>query len=105
MNNNELTHPILQEIDALSKKGVLPVSVNHLEHLCRQGDVLGRLIAMKSEGLISGDLITIGINGTPHRLTNIRLTYMGIRALAQPVSDNVINIKERTHRPGTGKSD
>jgi hypothetical protein len=38
---------------------------------------------MKNQGWISGDLITISSTGAPHRITNIRLTYSGIRALRQ----------------------
>lgn len=83
MNNQELIHAILREIDSLLKNGVLPVSVDHLKHLEENEDMLERLMAMKNEGLISGDLITIGAGSTPHRMTNIRLTYIGIRALAQ----------------------
>jgi hypothetical protein len=82
MNDQELKNEILREIDALLRKGVLPVSVDHLSHLQWQGNILDLLIEMKNEGLISGDLVTIGASGTPHRMTNIRLTYVGIRALA-----------------------
>jgi hypothetical protein len=81
MIDRELIHSILQEIDALLKNGVLPVSVDHLKHLSPEDNMLEYLMAMKSEGLISGDLITIGVNTTPHRMTNIRLTYIGIRSL------------------------
>ena len=83
MINQELIHTILQEIDALLKKEVLPVSNDHLKHLSPDGNILECLIAIKSEGLISGDLITISNSGAPHRMTNIRLTYAGIRALRQ----------------------
>ena len=93
MNNQQLTYSILQEIDTLLKNGVLPVSVDHLKHLGQPGHILEYLIALKNEGLISGDLITIGVNGTPHRMTNIRLTYLGIRALAQPPNDKALDIK------------
>jgi hypothetical protein len=81
MIDRELIHSILQEIDTLLKSGVLPVSVDHLKHLAPEGNMLEYLMAMKTEGLISGDLITIGVNTTPHRMTNIRLTYIGIRSL------------------------
>lgn len=81
MDNRELTHNILQGIDALLKDGVLPVSNDHLKHLIEEGDILKHLIALKNEGLISFDLITISSTGAPHRITNIRLTYTGIRAL------------------------
>jgi hypothetical protein len=94
MIDRELVHTILLEIDTLLKSGVLPVSVDHLKHLSREADVLGYLIAMKSEGLISGDLITIGINSTPHRITNIRLTYLGIRSLRRQPDDKLWSAKE-----------
>ena len=83
MTDQQLTHRILREIDTLLKSGVLPVSVDHLNHLDQDGNILEDLMALKSEGLISGDLITIGVSNAPHRMTNIRLTYTGIRALAQ----------------------
>lgn len=81
MIDRELIHTILQEIDTLLKSGVLPVTVDHLKHLSQEGNMLEYLMVMKTEGLISGDLITIGVNTTPHRMTNIRLTYIGIRSL------------------------
>ena len=79
--DQELIHTILQEIDTNLNRGVLPVHNDHLKHLSEEGKVLEYLLYMKSEGLISGDLITRGTNSTPFRITNIRLTYMGIRAL------------------------
>jgi hypothetical protein len=94
MIDRELVHTILLEIDSLLKSGVLPVSVDHLKNLSREADVLEYLIAMKSEGLISGDLITIGINSTPHRMTNIRLTYLGIRSLRRQPDDKLWSAKE-----------
>lgn len=83
MINQELTNSILREIDALLKNGVLPVNNDHLKHLDQEGKILDDLITMKNEGLISGDLIRISNDGTPHRMTNIRLTYVGIRALRE----------------------
>jgi hypothetical protein len=83
MLSQELTKAILQEINALLKNGVLPVSADHLKHLSQGGNILESLIAMKQEGLISGDMITLSADGTPYRMTNIRLTYAGIRALRQ----------------------
>jgi hypothetical protein len=80
--DQELTTQTLQEIDSLLKQGVRPVNNNHLKHLSREGGVLSYLIALKAEGLISGDLITIGADRVkPHRMTNIRLTYLGIKKL------------------------
>jgi hypothetical protein len=81
MTEQHLIQDILQEIDVLLKAGVLPVSVDHLKHLSADVDILECLIAMKKEGLISGDLITRSASGAPHRMTNIRLTYLGIKSL------------------------
>ena len=105
MTNQELSNTVLREIDTLLKNGVLPVSTDHLNHLSQQGSILEHLMTMKNEGLISGDLVTIGASSTPHRMTNIRLTYLGIRTLAQPVDDKVPTIKEWTHKPKAGKND
>lgn len=76
-----LVQTILREIDASLTQGVLPVHNGHLQHLVEADDILDYLLHMKREGLISGDLVTKGANSTPHRMTNIRLTYVGIRAL------------------------
>jgi hypothetical protein len=78
--DQELIHSILREVDVLLKRGSLPVHNTNLEHLCG-GNILEYLIFMKKQGLISGNLITIGARSIPHRMTNIRLTYAGIRAL------------------------
>jgi len=83
MTDQELIQSVLQEIDALLKSGVLPVTVDHLMHLRQEGDMLHHLIEMKKDGLISGDLVTMSGSGEPHRMTNIRLTYLGIRSLRQ----------------------
>jgi hypothetical protein len=72
---------ILLEIDGFLSQGILPVHNGHLKDVCEAGDVLEYLLSMKKEGLISGDLITKGINNMPFRMTNIRLTYLGIRVL------------------------
>ena len=79
--DQKLVHSILQEIDSHLTQGILPVHNGHLEHLCEEGNILEYLLHMKSEGLISGDLVTRGTNSMPFRMTNIRLTYVGIRAL------------------------
>jgi len=79
--DQKLVHTILQEIDSHLNQGILPVHNGHLEHLCEEGNILEYLLHMKSEGLISGDLVTRGTNSMPFRMTNIRLTYVGIRAL------------------------
>ena len=72
---------ILLEIDGYLSRGILPVHNGHLKDVSEAGDVLEYLLFMKKEGLISGDLITKGINSAPFRMTNIRLTYLGIRVL------------------------
>lgn len=81
-----LTHTILQEIDTCVHEGILPVHDNLLKHLSETGEILEYLIFMKSEQLIGGALITKGINQTPHRMTNICLTYLGRRALHSQVA-------------------
>ena len=83
MLNQELTRTVLREIDALLKKEVLPVTNDYLEHLSNEVNILEYLLEMKAEGLISVNLITMSQSGSPHRMTNIRLTYAGIRALRQ----------------------
>jgi hypothetical protein len=79
--DQNLIHTILREIDSSLSQGILPVHNDHLKHLLQEGELMDYLLSMKSDGLISGDLVTRGINGTPYRMTNIRLTYIGIRAL------------------------
>jgi hypothetical protein len=79
----ELVQALLQEIDTLSKRGVVPVTVDNIKHLVEGGNIMEYMVTMKNQGLISGDLVTMVDSGTPHRMTNIRLTYAGIRALRQ----------------------
>lgn len=80
--DQEFTKKTLMEIDSLLKQGVIPISNSHLKHLSSEGGILSYLIELKAEGLISGDLITIGADRVkPHRMTNIRLTYIGIKKL------------------------
>jgi hypothetical protein len=79
--DQNVVHLILKDIDAQLSQGVLPVHNGHLKHLFEEGEVLEYLLFMKNAGLISGDLITRGVNSTPFRITNIRLTYAGIKAL------------------------
>lgn len=79
--DQELLQTILQEIAAQLHRGVLPVHNDHLKNLREEGDVLEYLLFLKKEGLISGDVVTKGVNSAPFRMTNIRLTYAGIRVL------------------------
>ncbi len=79
--DQKLLQSILQEIDSNLTQGILPVHNGHLQKLSQEEEVLEYLLFMKKEGLISGDLVTKGLNSTPYRITNIRLTYLGIRML------------------------
>lgn len=80
--NQEQLQTILREIDSRLSQGVLPVHNGHLQlQVSQKEETLEYLLLMKKEGLISGDLITKGVNSTPYRMTNIRLTYLGIRVL------------------------
>ncbi|HKV37996.1 MAG TPA: hypothetical protein VJX67_02195 [Blastocatellia bacterium] len=78
MTNDPSTHNILREIDALLKTEVLPVSN---DRLAPQTNILESLITLKNQGLISGDIVRIGVSAAPHRMTNIKLTYLGLKAL------------------------
>ncbi|MFL6215250.1 MAG: hypothetical protein ACJ74J_15305 [Blastocatellia bacterium] len=73
-------HAILREIDTRLSQGLVPVHNEHLQHLV-EGDTVEYLLYLKRLGLISGDLVTRGLDSTPHRMTNIRLTFIGIRTL------------------------
>lgn len=79
--DQKLLQTILVKIDSNLSQGILPVHNGHLKDLSGETDVLEYLLFMKKEGLISGDLVTKGTNSTPFRMTNIRLTYLGIRVL------------------------
>lgn len=79
--NQKLMHTILQEIDSRLNQGIQPLHNDHLNHLCEAGEVLEYLLYLKAKGLISGNLVSRGANQTPHRVVNIRLTYVGMKAL------------------------
>jgi hypothetical protein len=79
--DQNLVHTILKDIESRLSQGILPVHNGHLKDLFDEGQILEYLLSMKHAGLISGDLITKGISGKPYRMTNIRLTYAGIKAL------------------------
>jgi len=81
MIDQELVHALLREIDSQSKAGVVPVTSDTLEASGRGAAVLEHLVAMRIGKIISGDLIKERISGTPRRITNIRLTYAGLRVL------------------------
>jgi hypothetical protein len=98
--DQELSLRTLREIDSLLKQGTLPVHNGHLSHLSAEEDVLHFLISLKTDGLISGDIVTIGSAPVkPHRMTNIRLTYKGIKMLRlSPDSSNKKDDKTRSVR-------
>jgi hypothetical protein len=79
--DEELVQHILTVIDDHLERGILPVHNDHLRGLSQNGEVLDYLLVMKKDGLISGDVITKGEKSTPYRMTNIRLTYLGIKQL------------------------
>ena len=79
--DQETLHIILREIATYLQRGVLPVHNEHLKYLREEGDVLEYLLFLKKEGLISGDVVSRGIDSIPYRMTNIRLTYAGIKML------------------------
>jgi hypothetical protein len=81
MLDQNLLQSILVEINSHLSHGVLPVHNGHLEDLSDGNDVLDYLLLMKKQGLISGDVVTKGTNSVPYRMTNIRLTYLGIKVL------------------------
>jgi hypothetical protein len=79
--DNERLQTILQGIVNRLNQGVLPVHNGHLQNLFQEEEALDYLLLMKKEGLISGDVVTKGADNIPYRMTNIRLTYLGIRLL------------------------
>jgi len=79
--DHNILHTILAQIDNNLSRGILPVHNGHITKLSGDTDVLNCLLMMKKQGLISGDLVTRGTDKTPYRMTNIRLTYLGIRFL------------------------
>jgi hypothetical protein len=79
--SQELVHSILAGIHSQLRKGVLPVHNGHLKDLPSDRDVMDCLLTLRRDGLISGDLVTRGANNTPYRMTNLRLTYLGIKTL------------------------
>lgn len=79
--DQQTVQTFLQEIESHLNQGVLPVHNGHLEKLANGEETLDYLLILKKEGLISGDLVTKGAGSTPYRMTNIRLTYLGIRVL------------------------
>ena len=79
--DQELIRNILQEIDTCLRREIIPMHDGYLKHLSEKGEILEYLLFMRNERLIGGALVTKGINSTPHRMTNIRLTHLGRKAL------------------------
>lgn len=77
----KLIRTVLEEIATCLSQGILPVHNDHLKHLFKEDNILDYLLFLKDERLISGNLISKGVNSVPYRITNIRLTYLGIKAL------------------------
>lgn len=81
MADEQLKREILKEIGRLSKELALPIHSEDLAHLSNDVDMLQFLISMKDEGLIGGEVVRIGYDRIAHRMTNIRLTYNGLKVL------------------------
>jgi hypothetical protein len=79
--DHELVYTILQKIDTCVHEGILPLHDDYLKDLSEKGEILEYLLFMREERLIGGALVTRGLNNTPHRMTNISLTYLGLKAL------------------------
>jgi len=79
--DQNLVQMFLREIDTRLTSGILPVHDGHLKHISDSEAVLDCLLLLKKQGLISGDVVTKGAAAAPCRMTNIRLTYLGIRSL------------------------
>jgi hypothetical protein len=79
MDEEKLKRQILQEIGKLSKEFALPINSEQLGHLNEEADMLAILLGMKDEGLIGGEVVRIGRDCVAHRMTNIRLTYNGLK--------------------------
>jgi hypothetical protein len=81
MADEQLKREILKEIGRLSKELSLPIHSENLNRLSDEVDMLQVLISMKDEGLIGGEVVRIGYDRVAHRMTNIRLTYNGLKVL------------------------
>lgn len=79
--DQNLIKMFLREIDARLTSGLLPVHDGHLRHVSDSEPVLNCLLLLKKQGLISGDVVTKGAAAAPCRMTNIRLTYLGIKTI------------------------
>jgi hypothetical protein len=85
IGDQKLLRTILQEIDSRLNEGGHSLRNDDLSHLADEGEVLEYLLYLRAKGLISGALVSRGADHTPHRVVNIRLTYIGMKALkAQP---------------------
>jgi len=81
MPDEKLKREILQEVGRMSRELLLPINSEHLNHLGAEVDMLAVLVSMKDEGLIGGEVVRIGHDRTLHRMTNIRLTYNGLKVV------------------------
>jgi len=81
MLDEQLKREVLKEIGRLSRELSLPIHSEHLDHLSDEVEMLTFLISMKEEGLIGGEVVRIGRERAVHRMTNIRLTYDGLKIL------------------------
>ncbi len=81
MLDEQLKREVLKEVGRLTKEHSLPIHSEHLDHLSDEVDMLTFLISMKDEGLIGGEVVRIGRERAVHRMTNIRLTYDGLKIL------------------------
>lgn len=79
--DQNLMQAVLLEIDSQLKQGVQPIEDRHLAHLCEDGAVLECLLHLKNRGLISANVVKKGAEGVLYKMVNIRLTYLGMRAL------------------------
>jgi hypothetical protein len=81
MVDEQFKRQVLKEIGRLSKELSLPIHSEHLDRLSDEVDVLQVLLVMKADGLIGGEIVRIGHDHVAHRMTNIRLTYNGLKIL------------------------
>src|SRR5262249_49815307 len=81
MLDEQLKREVLKEIGRLSRELSLPIHSEHLEHLSDEIDMLPFLISMREEGFMGGEVVRMGGERAFKRITNIRLTYDGLKIL------------------------